>query len=127
MNKPMILLTTLALVQGAALAADEPVPDNAPPTFASADVNGDGRVSWEEYRNRMLQVFHKMDRNHDGQLTARELPAVKDQAARPAKASAVTLDAFNASSEKLFKKTDTNGDGLLSPSEWAGGATQSGN
>ncbi len=89
-------------------------------SFASADVDGDGKVSWEEYRNRMVQVFHQMDHNSDGRLTPDETPPAKDKSGQPVKGGTVTIEAFTASIEKPFKTTDTDNDGVLNPDEWVG-------
>lgn len=91
-------------------------------SFENTDVNGDGKVSWEEYRNRMLHIFHQMDKNGDGRLTEDELPPRKnktqDNNDQSPKDRTVTIEMFNGSIEKPFKQADSNSDGALSPEEW---------
>lgn len=89
-------------------------------------MDGDSKVSWEEYRNRMLHVFHQMDHNGDGRLTPDETPPAKDKSSQPVKGGTVTVEAYTDSIEAAFKKADSDGDGALSPAEWAGVSGKSG-
>jgi len=111
----------LGAASGVRAALDEP----AQKSFDSADVDGDGQVSWEEYRNSMLHVFHQMDHNSDGRLTPDETPPAKDKSGQPVKGGTVTVEAYTASIEKAFKEADTDGDGALNPDEWAGAPPKS--
>ncbi|MDG4594857.1 MAG: EF-hand domain-containing protein [Candidatus Contendobacter sp.] len=121
------IVTALAVILGlgAASSVRAALDQTAQKSFDSVDVDGDGKVSWEEYRNRMLHVFHQMDHNGDGRLTPDETPPVKDKSGQPVKGGTVTIEAYTASIETAFKKADTNGDGALSPDEWAGAPTKS--
>lgn len=116
----------VALGLGAASAVQAALDEAAQKSFDSADVDGDGKVSWEEYRNRMLHVFHQMDHNGDGRLTPDETPPAKDKSGQPVKGGTVTIEAFSASIEKLFKAADADGDGVLDPDEWVGAPRKSG-
>ena len=128
MGNPHVIGTALAVVLG--LGATSTVwaaPDEtAQKSFDSTDVDGDGKVSWEEYRNRMLHVFHDMDHNGDGRLTPDETPPAKDKSGQPVKGGTVTVEAYTASIETAFKKADTDGGGALDPDEWAGAPPKSG-
>jgi len=112
----------LGAASGALAAVDEPTRKS----FDSVDVDGDGKVSWEEYRNRMLHVFHQMDHSGDGRLTSDETPPAKDKSGQPVKGGTVSVEAYTASIEQAFKKADGDGDGALSPDEWGGASGKSG-
>lgn len=128
MQNPHVIATALAVVFGLGVAAAVwATPDEATQrSFDSADVDGDGKVSWEEYRNRMLHVFHQMDHNGDGRLTPDETPPAKDKSGQPVKGGTVTVEAYTVSIETAFKKADANGDGALDPDEWGGASGTSG-
>ena len=128
MRNPHVIATALAValglgaISGVRAALDEA----AQKSFDSADVDGDGKVSWEEYRNRMLHVFHAMDHNGDGRLTPDETPPAKDKSGQSVKGGTVTIEAYTASIETTFKKADADGDGALNPAEWGGASGASG-
>ena len=127
MRNRLGLATALAVVLGlgAASAVRAALDEATQKSFDSADVDGDGKVSWEEYRNRMLQVFHAMDHNGDGRLTPDETPSAKDKSGQPVKGGTVTVEAYAVSIETAFKKADADNDGALSPDEWAGAPAKS--
>ena len=128
MRNPRGIATALAVVLGlgAASAVQATLDQATQKSFDSADVDGDGKVSWEEYRNRMLHVFHNMDHNSDGRLTPDETPPAKDKSGQPVKGGTVTVEAYTTSIETAFKKADNDGDGALSPDEWGGVSGKSG-
>jgi Ca2+-binding EF-hand superfamily protein len=128
MRNRLGLATALAVVLGlgAASAVRAALDEATQKSFDSADVDGDGKVSWEEYRNRMLHVFHQMDHNGDGRLTPDETPSAKDKSGQPVKGGTVTVEAYTVSIETAFKKADADNDGALSPDEWAGAPPKSG-
>ena len=127
MRNRLGLATALAVVLGlgAASAVRAALDEATQKSFDRADVDGDGKVSWEEYRNRMLQVFHAMDHNGDGRLTPDEIPPAKDKSGQPVKGGTVTVEAYTVSIETAFKKADADNDGALSPDEWAGAPAKS--
>ena len=110
---------------GAATAVWAAPDETAQQSFDRADVDGDGQVSWEEYRNRMLHVFHAMDHNGDGRLTPDETPPAKDKSGQSVKGGTVTVEAYAVSIETAFKKADADNDGALTPAEWAGAPAKS--
>lgn len=118
----LVVALGLGAVTGVRAALDE----TAQKSFDGADVDGDGKVSWEEYRNRMLHVFHDMDHNGDGRLTSDETPPAKDKSGQPVKGGTVTVEAYTSSIENVFKKADGDGDGALGPDEWGGASSKSG-
>ena len=128
MRNRLGLATALAVVLGlgAASAVRAALDEATQKSFDRADVDGDGQVSWEEYRNRMLHVFHQMDHNGDGRLTPDETPPAKDKSGQPVKGGTVTIEAYTVSIETAFKKADGDGDGALSPDEWGGVSGKSG-
>jgi Ca2+-binding EF-hand superfamily protein len=127
MRNRLGLATALAVVLGlGAASAVRAAPDEtAQKSFDSADVDGDAQVSWEEYRNRMLYVFHQMDHNSDGRLTPDETPPAKDKSGQPVKGGTVTVEAYTVSIETAFKKADADNDGALSLDEWSGAPAKS--
>ncbi|MCC8998113.1 MAG: EF-hand domain-containing protein [Candidatus Contendobacter sp.] len=128
MRNRLGIATALAVVLGLGAASDvrAALDEAAQKSFDGNDVDGDGKVSWEEYRNRMLHVFHQMDHNGDGRLTPDEIPPAKDKSGQPVKGGTVTIEAFSVEIEKAFKKADGDGDGALTPDEWAGASPKSG-
>jgi hypothetical protein len=124
----------LALMLGGAASAQAPAPDpmandaavlaSAGDTasqvaFAYADRNEDAIVSWEEFRNRAMRLFHHVDTNRDDVMQISEIRALSgpDAPAAPFDISAAT---FNAAVRKTFDDGDKNRDGALTPAEWRG-------
>jgi len=73
------------------------------------DTDGDGRVSLGEYLAWMSYAFDQRDRNHDGTLSADELPGGRGKP--------VTRADHVATLTERFRKQDANGDGYLSAKE----------
>lgn len=73
------------------------------------DLDGDGRVSVDEYVQWMLYAFDRMDRNGDGVLTTDELPGGRGQP--------VTREQQRRTLIERFHKQDADGDGYLSVRE----------
>jgi Ca2+-binding EF-hand superfamily protein len=129
MRNKLGIVTVLAVALGlsAAPAAQAQLVEAAKKSFENADIDGDSKVSWEEYRNRLVHVFHQMDHNGDGRVTPDETPPAKDKSSQPVKGGTVTLETFSTEIEKAFKKADGDGDGVLSADEWVGVPAKSGN
>lgn len=98
----------------AALANDE-----AKGAFERTDFNADGKISFEEYRNRSVRVFNDLDANGDGRLTTDEQPPAKDAKGNPAVRGTVTIEAFSDSLLDHFEAADANKDGYLGIEEWS--------
>lgn len=73
------------------------------------DLDGDGRVSVDEYVQWMLYAFDRMDRNSDGVLSADELPGGRGKP--------ITREQQRQTIIERFHKQDANGDGYLSAKE----------
>jgi hypothetical protein len=86
--------------------------------FAYADRNEDELVSWEEYRNRAMRLFGRVDINDDGILEVTELQVLAGPNA-PAPKRAVDLPTYNAALREAFNEGDKNSDGVLTPTEWS--------
>jgi hypothetical protein len=86
--------------------------------FAYADRNEDELVSWEEYRNRAMRLFGRVDTNGDGILEVSELQVLAGPDA-PKPARAVDLATYNAALRQAFNDGDKNSDGVLTPAEWS--------
>jgi Ca2+-binding EF-hand superfamily protein len=82
------------------------------------DRNGDGKVSFEEYRNAMLRRFDARDENHDGVLDGAEFP--KEWLAGAAIEEAqhkLSRDDFSDQLEPTFDRFDADKDGQLAGAE----------
>jgi hypothetical protein len=79
--------------------------------LARMDTDGDGRIALAEYQAWMGYAFEQMDANHDGQLTADELPGGKGQA--------ISLAEHRETLAAMFRRQDADGDGFLSAKELA--------
>ena len=116
-----IALTLAALaVGGAAVAEDQELADAAMAAFTAADFDQNGKVSWEEFRNRVVGVFGQMDKDGDGQIAGGELPPAVDESGAVAQPGTVSAESFTASVAAAFKASDKDGDGELSADEWSG-------
>ena len=79
--------------------------------LARMDADRDGRVSLAEYQAWMGYAFDAMDRDHDGKLSARELPG--------GRGAALTREAHRARLAATFARQDRNRDGVLDATELA--------
>lgn len=98
------MLTALLLVLSGASAAD------AGDYFRAVDLDGDGRLSPEEFLERMSYAFHQRDADGDGVLAPHEQHAPG--------ARAITLEQHRARFGAQFARQDTDRDGYLSPAEF---------
>jgi Ca2+-binding EF-hand superfamily protein len=86
--------------------------------FEKSDQNGDGKISFEEYRNRAAFLFHDYDSNQDQHLTANELPQYRNAAGEVVGTKSITIDDYMASISHSFDMGDLNKDGFLQANEW---------
>lgn len=96
------------LLLPAALAAQVREPADY---LARMDADRDGRVSLPEYQAWMGYAFEAMDRDHDGVLSAAELPG--------GKGAALSRAGHRARIAERFRRQDGDGDGFLSARELA--------
>jgi hypothetical protein len=101
--------------------------------FANADTNGDGTLSRSEFSNFLTAFWvKKVDANGDGRVSRAEyLSGDRTEAGyndidRRGRGSVTATDAMRSARfrnllEKEFTKADTNGDGVLSNSEFVKG------
>ena len=75
------------------------------------DTDGDGRVALAEYQAWMGYAFEHMDTNHDGLLTADELPGGKGKT--------LSLVEHREMLAAMFRRQDADGDGFLNAKELA--------
>lgn len=108
------VLTPFASADDKALAA---AADNA---FVAADFDGNGEVSWEEFRNRVVAVFGHLDHNQDGRIAGDEHPPAFDKGGQEVQPGNISAESFTASVAAAFKAADKDGDGELSAQEWSG-------
>lgn len=111
----MILLVCAA---AASAAAGEAAVDTQSRLLARMDRNGDGKISFEEYRNAMLRRFDARDKNADGTLDGAEFPKEWLAGAGIEDATGtLTRDAFSDQLEPTFNRFDTDTDGQLAGAE----------
>jgi len=77
--------------------------------FSRVDLDGDGRVSLEEFLERMSFAFRQMDVDGDGILAPHE-QHIPD-------APTITLEQHRERFSAQFHRQDTDGDGYLSRAE----------
>lgn len=84
----------LAAVTALALAAPshaaQPLPHAAEALFLALDVDGDGRVSADEYLRGAQALFHALDADRDDRLSTAELALAQQRAAEVAHTAAPT-------------------------------------
>lgn len=103
----------LAFALPAAYAQNEPAGDS----FASMDRTGDGKVDWDEFRNRMSSLFHDLDKDNDKILRGAENFPVYDDQGKEMPQKDVSADEFMSAAEQAFMMADADGDGFLSRAE----------
>lgn len=77
--------------------------------FRDADQNRSGSVSLEEFRNYAVDVFHRLDADHDGTVTPKEYPGVDKN---------VAIKDFNAALNAHFVQYDADRSNALDRKEW---------
>jgi len=89
---------------------------------ARFDTDHDGSVSLDEAKKAAADEFDKLDRDHDGTLTRRELrgrlSGKSFTAADTDKDGTISKDEYLAVVEKRFKAADADKDGSLSDAEF---------
>lgn len=111
-----IIAVFLICISFAGLAAAQAAEESSP--FERADQNGDGKISFEEYRNRAAFLFHDYDHNDDQHLTADELPEYRNAKGVIVETQSITIEDYMASIAHSFDMGDTDKDGFLQASEW---------
>ncbi|MBO9872888.1 MULTISPECIES: EF-hand domain-containing protein [Xanthomonas] len=100
-----------ALFAGGIVSAHAQPIDSTTSYLQRMDRDGDGRVSLDEYLAWMSYAFDARDLDHDGVLSAAELPG--------GRGPSITRAQHLATLTARFRKQDTNGDGYLSARELA--------
>jgi len=113
-----LAVAVLCLGAVAAVAGDQTPAAESKAAFKAADFNGNGKVSWEEFRNRVIAAFGHLDRNGDGRIAGDEHPPAVDKNGKSVQPGVVTVSEFTASAQAAFKAADKNNDGQLSLAEW---------
>jgi EF hand len=88
----------------------------------SADMNGDGLISKEEFRNEVARVAFEADKNKNGKIDEGEykLSADERKAMDSNNDGKVTVEEFQAAQMKAFAALDKNNDGSLDADEAKG-------
>jgi Ca2+-binding EF-hand superfamily protein len=114
------LAVVLAIAPALAAAQDPALAKAADGAFQAADFDGNGKVSWEEFRNRVVKVFGHLDHNEDGRIAGEEHPPAVGKDGKAVQPGNVSAESFTASVAEAFKASDKDGDGELSAQEWSG-------
>jgi hypothetical protein len=89
--------------------------------FESADRDADGRISMEEFRNRMTKVFFELDSDGDGLLREDEFSAVlvapHHELADSDQDKAISHREFIGHTLLLFETVDSDADGHFTKEE----------
>ena len=97
------------------------LPASDPDLLAGLDTDHDGTVSLDEAKKAAEVMFDKLDRDHDGNLTGRELrgrlSAKEFAAADTDKDGTLSKDEYLSIVEKRLKAADTDNDGTLTRQE----------
>ena len=97
------------------------LPESDPDLLAGLDTDNDGTVSLDEAKKAAEAMFDKLDRDHDGTLTRRELrgrlSAREFTAADTDKDGTLSKDEYLSLVEQRFKTADTDNDGTLARRE----------
>ncbi|MFN7552298.1 MAG: EF-hand domain-containing protein [Pseudomonadota bacterium] len=117
---PLALAIVLACVPALAVAQDPALAKAADAAFQAADFDGNGKVSWEEFRNRVVKVFGHLDHNEDGRIAGDEHPPAVGKDGKEVQPGNVTAESFTSAVGEAFKAADKDGDGELSAQEWSG-------
>lgn len=114
------MLGVILLVSAAAVSAagGDMAADTTSRLLARMDRSGDGKISFEEYRNAMLRRFDARDKNADGTLDGTEFPKEWLAGAGIEDATGtLTRDAFSDQLEPTFNRFDADTDGQLAGAE----------
>lgn len=113
----LAIVTALALAGGVGIAAAQPI-DTAVQLLERMDRDGDGKISFEEYRNAMVRRFDAVDGDGDGTLVAQEIPPEWLAGAQERVAGKqVSRIEFGDSLQPVFERFDGDQDGLLDAAE----------
>jgi Ca2+-binding EF-hand superfamily protein len=128
----LVLLTTTGCIGLAVRAVAQPGKPDLTQLLSKADANGDGVITKAEFAEARAKMFDRLDRNHDGYLSADDKPRFslrkngngdrlqqmvlmldKDGDGR------VSRDEFVNNPGMLFERADTNHDGQVDAAELA--------
>ncbi len=114
----------LGAEEGSAEFATAPAGEATPVSdFESTDRDADGRISMEEFRNRMTKVFFELDSNGDGILQEGEFSAVlvapHHELADSDDDKAISHGEFIGHTLLLFETVDSDTDGHFTEEELA--------
>jgi hypothetical protein len=113
----------IAITLGGALGPAQGQPRVPPSPFDLTDTNKDGRITPEEYRARMVEVFFLLDRNKDGSLVRDEIPGASEAAFRAADTSGegrLSVPEYQNARMRDYAAADANKDGGLTRNETEG-------
>lgn len=126
----LVFIVTAGAGLAATVAASNAQQPSIAESLTKADANGDGEVSWEEVVARREQIFAQLDRNNDNTIDRADRPALGG--GRFDEAVARLQPQFDADGDgkilksemidgpaPLFRKSDTNGDGVVTAEELA--------
>lgn len=88
--------------------------------FGRFDRDGDSRLSEEEMRNGMAEIYAAYDSNSDGMLDMQEVPDLRDLEGQPIlNKDAMKIEDIMAQAPTIFGKLDRDSDGFLTAEEFS--------
>ena len=120
MNTKQILLATagIALLASTSLVAAQTLSPSKREGFELADFDGDGVVSWEEFHNRLVHIFHNIDRDENGIIEGEEHLPASTPDGKAVEPSSVRINEFMAEIRRAFYLADNDQSGGLNKAEW---------
>lgn len=120
MNTKQILLATagIALLASTSLVAAQTLSPSQREGFELADFDGDGVVSWEEFHNRLVHIFHNIDRDENGIIEGQEHLPASTPDGKSVEPPAVRIGEFMDEIRRAFYLADKDQSGGLNKSEW---------
>ncbi|HSN71426.1 MAG TPA: EF-hand domain-containing protein [Steroidobacteraceae bacterium] len=113
-----LMLAGVAVLAAAPLATAQTLSPSQREGFELADYDGDGVVSWEEFHNRLVHIFHNIDRDENGIIEGEEhLPATTPDG-KAVQPPAVRINEFMDEIRRVFYLADKDQSGGLSKAEW---------
>lgn len=92
--------------------------------LAGADANNDGNITRDEFLARPIQMFDRLDANHDGVIAQTERPQRGERGARGERPDfdanndrQFSRSEFAAMGEGMFERLDANNDGRVTREE----------
>ena len=111
MKKTLLLGALAVMLAGGTVSVA--AADYSKEIFQIGDTNSDGIISKAEFLERQEEKFTRLDADGDGGITQREMDSLKESL----KDNVERRD-FSGHGGKIFRRMDTNSDGVISEGEF---------